>query len=153
MDIPTRQVDETAELLRELSEDVRGVPWVVVVDGIPDSFAEKVSQEVKEVHPSSRFWLVGWGDTLGTAILPADSPLRINLDDTDDVRFLKNLFADLVVIPAEPEPSRRERMERWITRARYILAERLEEPLVQELRSAVRVGDRIARIYVTSDVE
>lgn len=62
------------------------------------------------------------------------TPLRFNLQDADDVRFLENLVVDLVILPEEPKTSQAERVQRWWHQTRYILAEALAASLLEELR-------------------
>jgi hypothetical protein len=134
--VTIRPVGDPAELLEWLKEEVPDVPWVVVVDGIPDAFAEAVCLRAKNAREGSRFWLVGSGKEVSEpSALAALSPLRLNPQDAADRRFLENLVTDLAIVPAEPRASQGERLRRWLTHARYILAEELADSVIEDLRT------------------
>lgn len=122
--VTDRRIEEITALLEQLTQDVPEVPWIVVVDGRLDAFAEKVWRQVKKVRESAKFWLVGSEQEIpqGNAVA-ASTPLRLNPQKAEDLRFLENLVVDLAIIVTEPKSSQRERLQRWLPRARYVLAE------------------------------
>lgn len=129
------RIAAVTELLEQLKADVPEVPWVVVVDGSVDAFAERVCLQVKNVRDSAKFWVVGSDQEIPqSSALVTLTPLRLNLQDIDDVRFLENLVVDLVILPEEPKTSQAERVRRWWHQTRYILAEALAASLLEELR-------------------
>jgi hypothetical protein len=121
--VTDRRIEEITALLEQLTQDVPEVPWIVVVDGRLDACAEKVWRQVKKARESAKFWLVGSEQEIpqGNAVA-ASTPLRLNPQKAEDLRFLENLVVDLAIIVTEPKSSQRERLQRWLPRARYVLA-------------------------------
>ena len=143
-----RQVDE---LLNRLKEEVRDVPWVVVVDGNLGAFVERVCLLVKSTAPRWRLSLIGPPqETSGTGALAALSPLQLNPADDSDQRFIGNLVADLAIVPMEPSRSQGERMRRWLSQARYIATDALPSALMEELRAREVAAMARATVYVTT---
>lgn len=149
-----REIRHVTELLARLKEDVPEAPWVIVVDGNIDAFAESACLQAKKVRESSKFWLVGsQGEISEGDALAALKPLRLNPQDAGDLRFLQNLVADLVIIPKEPEASQGERVRRWLRQARYIVAEQLDESVIEELRKLELADGSKAEIFVIKGEE
>jgi len=146
--VTVKRIESVDELLKQLKEGVPEVPWVIVVDGSVDAFAEDVCLRARQARESSKFWLVGAeGEIPEKSAIAAMTPLRLNPQSEDDLRFLKNLVADFVVVSAEPKTSQEERVRRWLPQARYILAEDLDESLIKKLRTPEIVGGSKAEIF------
>lgn len=143
-----RYVRRGEELLALLAKDVPHDPWVVVVEGSMEGFAADLCLQVKSLRETSKFVVVSPKEERDDkSTLAALNPLSLNPLVPDDHRFLENLVADLVIVPAAPEASQGERLGRWLYQARYILAERLTAPLLDELHLDQPVGPRRAEIY------
>jgi hypothetical protein len=135
------RIEEVQGLLEQLKEDVPELPWVVVVDGSVDSFAEGVCMQAQQVREGSKFWIVGPEKEIPReGVLAPLTPLHLNPQDADDLQFLTNLVADLAIVSLEPKASQMERVRRWLSQARYILAEELKESLIEELRMTEPAG-------------
>jgi len=135
--VTIKRINDIEELLEQLKADVPAVPWVVVVDGRVDAFAEQACTRVKNARESSKFWVVdAEGDTSAQGTLAALSPLHLDLQNADDARFLENLVADLVIITAEPHASQGGRLRRWLPQTRYIVVEEGVASLLDELRTS-----------------
>jgi len=147
------RIEEVRELLEQLKQDVPELPWIVVVDGSVDSFADGVCMQVQQVREGSKYWIIGPEKEIPRegALAPL-SLLRLNPQDADDLQFLTNLVADLVIVSSEPRASQKERVGRWLSQARYILAEELKESLIVELRMTEPAGGE-AKIFVLKGAE
>ena len=142
------QVKEVAELLQRLEEDVPEAPWVIVIDGEVDAFAKEACLQAKEARKDSRFWVIGSKRETSAAEreLAELNALWLNPQDADDLRFLENLVADLVIVPPEPEVSIEERLQRWLSHTRYVLAERLDDSLIRKLQTSLMGA--VAEVFV-----
>jgi hypothetical protein len=150
--VEVKGVEEVPKLLQQLNEEVPEVPWVVVVDGKVETFAEEVCLQAKQIRGSSKFWLIGSKREIpeGSALATL-TRLQLNPQYSDELQFIENLIADLVIVPREPEFSQDERVRRWLSQARYILAEDLEETLIEELRMPELAGRSKAQIFIIKD--
>ena len=147
--VMVKRLREVAELLEELREIVFEVPWVVVVDGSVDAFAEQVCLQAKAARENAKFWVVGSEqEMLERGALTALAPLYLSLQNSEDARFLGNLVADLVIIPAAPRASQGERVRRWLSQARYVLAEEPADSLIEELQMPQSAVGRTAEIWL-----
>ena len=148
--VSIRHIGEVGELLSELKQEVPEAPWVVVVDGSPDGFVETVVRNVKTARESSKLWLVDSAEISEESVLADQHVLKLNPQDEEDMRFRRNLFADLAIIPTEPKSSRQERSLRWLSQARCLVTKELDEPLAKELETLE--PDRVsgAEVFVLS---
>lgn len=130
--------DKISELLQQLNEAVPTAPWVVVIDGKINSLVEEVCQKAKGTRESSKFWLIDQQpEKSKKSLLNILGTIQLNPEDAEDIEFLKNLVPDLVIVPSEPKDNLRQRIERWVDRARYIqLDKELEESLAKDIKAS-----------------
>ncbi len=147
--VTINRIGEVADLLAQLKEDIPQAPWVVVADGSLNTFVEAVCRQVKTARESTKLWLVGSEQEIPEqSALVASTQLRLNPQNTDDLRFIENLVADLAILSKEPQMSQRERLYRWLPRTRYILAEELEASLIAELRTPELASRSQAEVFL-----
>lgn len=147
--VTVKHIEDVSEMLEQLQAEIPDAPWVVVIDGRLDAFAEHVCQQVKAARPSAKFWLIGsvQETPLGSAL--ADfTPLHLNPQNTDDRRFMENLVADLVVVSTAMQAALEERVRRWLPQARYIVVANLDASLLEELHGLEHTGRGKAEICV-----
>lgn len=134
--VQIRTAEDVPKLLQQLDEEVRYVPWVIVVDGKLGTFAENVCLQAKQLREGSRFSLVSSEShkTSPNSGVTALNITRFNTERMADQRFLDNLIADLVIVTSEPQASQKERLERWLLRARYVMAEKPDESLIEKIQ-------------------
>ncbi len=130
VDAPSRSVtlttSEDAEpILDRLAQEVPEAPWVVVVDGHIDDFAENILESIFQRGRTKNLWLLGKRRDNPQACrrLNGYHILELRPDDPADVRFAENLAADVVVVPMPSEESAPPRIDRWQRLARYVLSE------------------------------
>lgn len=118
-------VSDVAAATKELSVLCPIMPLVVVIDGRVNSCVYEICRELKSKRNTSAFWLVSDEESNEHEQNLAEDFNLVKLGDIQYEKILKNLVADVVIVPKASTQQQRNRTINWHINTTYLFIENI----------------------------